>query len=112
VQSRLNRKQTIEASSGTAGPRLAVSGLNISFDGQVQTVRDVGFDLGVGELFGIVGESGCGRSITRRAFMGLLPRKTQVTGTLTVSGQTFDLSAQKQLQTLRGRTCAMIFQTR
>jgi ABC-type microcin C transport system duplicated ATPase subunit YejF len=44
--------------------------------------------------------------------MGLLPRKTQVTGTLTVSGQTFDLSAQKQLQTLRGRTCAMIFQTR
>lgn len=100
----------IEKPTETAGPRLAVSGLNISFQGNVQTVRDVGFDLGAGEMFGIVGESGCGKSITCRALMGLLPRKAQVTGTLTVSGRTFDLSVQKQLQVIRGQTCAMIFQ--
>ncbi|SEQ91147.1 ABC transporter ATP-binding protein [Thalassovita taeanensis] len=94
----------------TAGPRLAVSALNISFDGQVQTVRGVEFHLGAGEIFGIVGESGCGKSITCRALMGLLPRKAQVTGTLTVAGRSFDLSEQKALQVLRGRTCAMIFQ--
>lgn len=97
--------------SETGGPKgLAVSDLNISFGGQVQTVRDVNFALGAGEIFGIVGESGCGKSITCRAIMGLLPRGAHVTGYLSVGGETYDLSDQKRLKLLRGKTCAMIFQ--
>ena len=103
--------RAIGITTDSVGPKgLTVSGLGISFRDQAQIVQDVDFTLGAGEIFGIVGESGCGKSITCRALMGLLPRGAQVTGALSVAGQSFDLSNQKQLKTLRGQTCSMIFQ--
>lgn len=94
----------------TAGPRLAVSALSISFDGVSKTVDGVDFSLAPGEIFGIVGESGCGKSVTCRAIMGLLPTQAKAFGTLHISGQQFELSDQTQLQQVRGHICAMIFQ--
>lgn len=110
MQNHSNGPRPDAATFGTAGQSLAVSGLSISFDDQVQIVRNVNFSLAAGEIFGIVGESGCGKSITCRALMGLLPRKAHVTGTLEMAGRTFDLSAQNLLQANRGKTCSMIFQ--
>lgn len=104
-------RKAIAKTTDAVGPKgFTVSDLNISFGGQAHTVHDVDFTLGAGEIFGIVGESGCGKSITCRALMGLLPRGAQVTGGLSVAGRPYDLSDQKQLKTLRGRTCSMIFQ--
>ena len=93
-----------------AGPRLAVSDLSISFGSDAKTVHGVNFALADGEIFGIVGESGCGKSATCRAIMGLLPEQAHASGTLHITGQNFDLSDQKQLGKIRGRICAMIFQ--
>ena len=58
-----------------------VSGLNIRFTGErtVHAVNDLSFSLGEGEVLGLLGESGSGKSVTLRALMRLLPRKrTQI----------------------------------
>lgn len=94
----------------TAAPRLAVSDLSISFGSDAKTVHGVNFTLAASEIFGIVGESGCGKSVTCRTIMGLLPHQASAAGTLLIAGQNFNLSDQKQLQEIRGHVCAMIFQ--
>ncbi|WP_249652390.1 ATP-binding cassette domain-containing protein, partial [Lysinibacillus sp. D4A1_S13] len=56
---------------------LSVQNLHVTFStygGSVKGVRGVSFDLYKGETFAIVGESGCGKSVTSQAVMGLLPK--------------------------------------
>ena len=61
--------------NGPRGPVLAVDGLVVTIDG-VPMVDNVGFDIGPGEIVALVGESGCGKSMTALAIMGLLPRRS------------------------------------
>jgi oligopeptide/dipeptide ABC transporter ATP-binding protein len=74
-------------------------------------VENVSFDLAQGETLGIVGESGCGKSMMLRTLIGLLPRGGRATGGQILFQGTDLLSLnEKQLRDLRGRSIGMIFQ--
>lgn len=73
-----------------ASTLLSVRDLTIGFPashGDVSVVEGVSFDVRVGETLGLVGESGCGKSLTSLALMGLLPRQAQVTGQILYDGK-------------------------
>jgi oligopeptide/dipeptide ABC transporter ATP-binding protein len=77
----------------------------------VHPVADVSFDLRQGETLGIVGESGCGKSMMLRTLLGLLPRGGRVTGGQIVFQGTDLLSlSPQQLRDVRGRSIGMVFQ--
>ncbi len=62
---------------------LSVGDLKVRFNtrrGTIYAVNGISFDLSPGETLGIVGESGCGKSVTSLAMLGLLPRQGEVTG--------------------------------
>src|SRR3954465_10421469 len=90
-----------------------ISGLNIRFTGErtVHAVNDVSLTLGDGEVLGLLGESGSGKSVTMRALMRLLPKKrTQITGHVKVMGRDVLAMSDEELSQFRGRTVSMIFQ--
>ena len=99
-----------------APPLLEVSGLRIALParagttGAVEVVRGIDLRLRRGETLGVVGESGCGKSITMLAIMGLLPPGAQATGSVRLEGREILGATQRELARLRGRTMAMIFQ--
>lgn len=73
-------------------------------------VDGVSIEVAPGEAVALVGESGCGKSVTAYATLGLLSPSLQSSGTLRLDGRSYDLAAADQLQPLRGREVAMIFQ--
>jgi len=77
----------------------------------VHAVNGISFDIAPGETLGIVGESGCGKSVTSLALMGILPRAGRITGGTAMFGDRdlFTLS-DRELRRIRGRDIAMIFQ--
>ena len=94
---------------------LRVADLSVDFatqEGTVHAVDCVSFDVAPGELVGLVGESGCGKSVTASAILGL----TRMLGNATVSGRIEfegrDLLAlpEKEVRRVRGKDIAMIFQ--
>ena len=78
--------------------------------GPAYAIRNVGFSLQRGDTLGLVGESGCGKSITAMALMGLLPESAQVTGSIRLDGQELVGQDDALLCTLRGNRIGMIFQ--
>jgi oligopeptide transport system ATP-binding protein len=79
--------------------------------GTVHAVNGISFDIAPGETLGIVGESGCGKSVTSLALLGILPRAGRVTsGTATFGGRDLLTLTDNQLRKVRGREIAMIFQ--
>ena len=87
--------------------------LNIRFTGErtVHAVNDISLSLGEGEVLGLLGESGSGKSVTLRALMRLLPRKrTQISGTVKVLGRDVLAMNDEELSAFRGQTVSMIFQ--
>ena len=77
----------------------------------VHAVNGVSFDLGAGEVLGILGESGSGKSVTLRALMGLLPRRSaRIAGQVQVAGRDVRALSDGELEDVRGRQVAMIFQ--
>jgi len=87
--------------------------LNIRFTGErtVHAVNDISLSLGEGEVLGLLGESGSGKSVTLRALMRLLPKKrTQISGTLKVLGRDVLAMNDEELSAFRGQTVSMIFQ--
>jgi oligopeptide/dipeptide ABC transporter ATP-binding protein len=90
-------------------PLLEVSNLTISF-GALDVVRDVSLSLADGKTLGLVGESGCGKSITMLAIMGLLPDHVRVSGSIRLRGEELVGKSQRALTALRGKRMAMIFQ--
>lgn len=83
--------------------------LKVAFDG-VQVLHGIDLDVRRGEAIGLVGESGCGKSVTWLAALGLLPGKATVTGSVRVDGQEILGSARPVLEGVRGKRIAMIFQ--
>ena len=67
------------AMTTTDGPLLAVAGLCVEFataEGWLPVVEDVGFTVARGETLGLVGESGCGKTVSALAVMGLIPARS------------------------------------
>ena len=93
---------------------LEVDKLNLKFrtsKGVIHAIRDLSFSLKQGETLGIVGESGCGKSILNLAVMGLLPDTADLTADkLEFEGKDLLTLKEKQWQGLRGSDIAMIFQ--
>ena len=74
-------------------------------------VDRVSFDVEPGQTVGLVGESGCGKSVTSLAIMGLLPKRgAKVTGTVMFEGVDLLTLSDKQLRDKRGRDLGMVFQ--
>ncbi|ARP95855.1 ABC transporter ATP-binding protein [Bordetella genomosp. 13] len=93
---------------------LEVDGLSVDIDtagGTLHAVRDVSFQVRRGETLCLVGESGCGKSMTSLAIMGLLPRAaTRSARRLTVMGEDLARASRRRANALRGDKMAMIFQ--
>jgi len=88
---------------------IAIRGLAVSFDGQ-PALRGIDLDIAPGEALGLVGESGCGKSVTWLAALGLLPGRAQVTGSVRLGGEEILGAPSAVLDRVRGGRIAMIFQ--
>ncbi|MCK4508587.1 MAG: ABC transporter ATP-binding protein [Desulfuromonadales bacterium] len=93
---------------------LEIKNLTVTFPlsaGTLWAVNDVSFTLARGETLGIVGESGCGKSMTAMAIMNLLPQAAQLQATgLTFNGQELTALNESEMSDIRGNRMAMIFQ--
>lgn len=94
---------------------LDVKDLHVSFDtyaGEVQAVRGVSFDLSEGEVLAIVGESGCGKSVTAQTIMKLnpMPPARIPAGEVILGEHDIVNASEKEMQKIRGKDVAMIFQ--
>jgi peptide/nickel transport system permease protein len=94
---------------------LTVRDLSIAFPapdgGQLPVVQDVSFDINRGEAVGIVGESGCGKTITGLAVLGMLPPGAQIAGgSIWVNGRDVTVLPARERAGLRGKTIAFISQ--
>jgi peptide/nickel transport system ATP-binding protein len=97
----------------TAALLLAVDGLRVALPtahGRADALRGVSFAIARGETVGLVGESGCGKSMTALALMGLLPEAAQVSGSIRLDGRELVGLPDEQLCALRGNRIAMVFQ--
>jgi peptide/nickel transport system ATP-binding protein len=96
-------------------PILQVDQLCVDFktkSGPVRVLNDVSFSLSAGETLGIVGESGCGKSMTSLAVMGLVPKPNGkiVSGSIYYEGEDLVQAPEKRMRQIRGGDISMIFQ--
>ena len=94
-------------------PLVSIQGLRVAFDDgrvEVPVLHGVDLDIRAGEALGIVGESGCGKSVTWLAVLGLLGRRARVSGTIHLAGEPMHGLAGDSLAAIRGKRIAMIFQ--
>ncbi len=89
-------------------PVLGIRGLRVAFRG-IPALHGIDLDVRPGESLGLVGESGCGKSVTWLAALGLLPG-AEVSGSVTLAGQELLGAAPAVLDRVRGGRVAMIFQ--
>lgn len=92
-----------------SGTLVSIRDLAVAFDG-APALRGIDLDIGPGEAVGLVGESGCGKSVTWLAALGLLPRHTTITGSVRFDGQEILGAPPELLDRVRGGRIAMIFQ--
>ena len=95
-------------------PLLAVRDLVVNFAtsrGHVRALAGVSFDLQAGETLGLVGESGCGKTVTAMAVLRLLPHpQAAVAGSVYFQGEDLLHRPEEQLRRIRGNRIAMVFQ--
>jgi len=95
-------------------PLLSVEDLRVQFwtgGGTVYAVNGISFEIAPGETLGIVGESGCGKSVTALSLLGLLPRAGRVKGgTARFDDRDLLQLKDRELRKLRGKEIGMIFQ--
>ncbi|WP_456318159.1 ABC transporter ATP-binding protein [Priestia megaterium] len=94
---------------------LQIKNLHVQFStygGRVQAVRGVSFDLHKGETLAIVGESGCGKSVTSQSIMRLIPTPPGriTSGSILFKGQDLTKLSEKKMRDVRGADISMIFQ--
>jgi len=95
-------------------PHIEVKDLQVTLQGQgqtIQAVRNVSFTLYEGERLGIVGESGCGKTILMKSLLQLLPSNATIgSGEIWYQGTNLVTLSEKKLQRIRGKEIGMIFQ--
>jgi peptide/nickel transport system ATP-binding protein len=94
-------------------PLLEVRDLSVRFDtdeGTVHAVDGMSLELASGQVLGIVGESGCGKSVTALSVLGLLPKTATVTGSIRFEGAELLGAPQSRLRKIRGRQISFVFQ--
>ena len=94
-------------------PLLRIRDLKVSFDNGthlVPVLHGVDMDLKRGETLGVVGESGCGKSVTWMAVMQLLGSRARIEGEILLNGKNIANLPEKAMTPIRGRRIAMIFQ--
>jgi peptide/nickel transport system ATP-binding protein len=92
---------------------LEVEGLSVRFDtddGPVHAVDNLSFTLGDGEVLGVVGESGCGKSVSFMSLLRLLPETAVVDGSAQFEGVDLLAASNARLRAIRGRRIAFVFQ--
>ena len=93
---------------------LEVRNLRVEFptrDGTLTAIQDVSFTIAPGEVLGMVGESGAGKSITGSAVIGLLPPPGRIAGgEVRLKGERIDHLSPRELRRIRGKRIGMIFQ--
>src|SRR5689334_21925808 len=98
-----------------AQPLLEVKDLNVAFDterGQVRPVRDVSFSIFPGQTVALVGESGCGKSVTSLSILRLIPHPPGkvLGGRVLLNGRDLLALSESEMRSVRGGEIAMIFQ--
>ena len=94
-------------------PVLKVQNLVVNYvsqRGTARAVRDLSFSIHEGETYGLVGESGCGKSTVALSIMRYLPRQAQVEGKILFQEQDLMEAGDEQLRHLRGNRIAMVYQ--
>ena len=119
LQARLDDLKVVEGqrhdrfiASFEATPLLEVNDLCIKFErhGNVNVVDHVSFKVRPGETMGLVGESGCGKSITALTIMGLIDPKAEITGEILYQGENLLEKSGEERRALLGHEMAMIYQ--
>jgi oligopeptide/dipeptide ABC transporter ATP-binding protein len=83
----------------------------LTVEGVVYALNGINLSIDRAEIHGLVGESGCGKSVSARAVMGLLDKKhSRVSGAALFGGKNLPALSEKELRTIRGRRVSMIFQ--
>lgn len=90
-------------------PIIEIAGLRVAFD-NVPALHGVDFSLRPGESVGMVGESGCGKSVTWLAALGLLPQRARISGSVRLAGEELLHAPASRLDKVRGGRIGMIFQ--
>jgi peptide/nickel transport system permease protein len=117
----IRRRRAAAAAAATAaetkldeGPApgvLSVRGLSVGVDGGTPLVTDVSFDVEQGTVLGLVGESGCGKTMTALSLLGLLPSGVSATGgRILWNGRNLASAAERDMEGIRGRHIALISQ--
>jgi peptide/nickel transport system ATP-binding protein len=95
---------------GASAPLLLrIDSLRVAI-GDAQIIRNLSLDLCIGEVLGLVGASGSGKSMTALAIMQLLPSQARMGGTVYLAGTALTGQSEAQLQLVRGRDIGMVFQ--
>ena len=97
----------------TETPAIDVENLAVRFqqrDRTIHAVNGVSFRLAHGEVLGILGESGSGKTVTLRSLMRLLPHNCAIAGRVVLDGEDVTAASESRLEELRGNCIAMIFQ--
>jgi peptide/nickel transport system ATP-binding protein len=97
----------------SSGALLEVEDLHVRFateDGPVHAVNGVSFTLAAGEILALVGESGCGKSVTAMSIPGLLPDTATLSGSIRLEGTDLLTLSPRELRTVRGKDVSFVFQ--
>ena len=92
---------------------LTLKGVNISFktdDGDVRAACDINITLEKGEIFGLIGETGCGKSVIAHAILRLLPENAQVLGEIIYKGENLCFLSAQAIRKIRGKEIGLIAQ--
>ncbi|MBZ9603005.1 ABC transporter ATP-binding protein [Phyllobacterium chamaecytisi] len=100
---------TFHAFNPSNPPIVEISDLRVAFDA-TPVLRGIDLTIARGEAVGMVGESGCGKSVTWLAALGLLPKRASISGSVRLDGEELLHAPRRHLEQVRGGRIAMVFQ--
>lgn len=107
------KQESFHDANPAADNIMEIENLHVAFGRpkeRVTVVNGVDFDLARGEVLGVLGESGSGKSVMLRSLVGLFPKRTTLQGQVRLAGQDLLSMSAKDLRQVRGRDISMIFQ--